>query len=177
MQFILFTSTSLNQIMFSPSNNTPPNLPPLKTPKIEPMSPPPSIGYEDHYLTSVRFQHFLFEAQKNLHCPRETIREQHVTETFAHSHAITLSMEEMDQVMRFMTKDNLSLFPSGDEDLRLENEIDVILQSCVDAWVGLNPVQMTPEVAPEDSQYLTTVESPKDIFTNIDSDPSNEMSL
>ena len=83
MQFILFTSTSLNQIMSSPSDNTLPNLPPLKIPKIEPLSPPPSVSYDDHYLASVRFQHFLFEAQKNLHCPRETIGGQHVTETFA----------------------------------------------------------------------------------------------
>ena len=82
----------------------------------------------------------------------------------------------MDHVMRFMTKDNLSLFPTYDEDLRLGNEIDRILQSCMDAWYGLNPVEMTPEVVPEDSQNPTTEESPKDIFTNIDSDHSNEMS-
>ena len=68
------------------------------------------------------------------------------------------------------------MFPSGDEDLRLGNEIDRILQSCVDAYFGLNPVEATPEVAPEDSPILTTVESPTDVFTNIDSDPSNEMS-
>ena len=162
-----------SQNMSSPSENTPP---PLKIPKVEPLSPPPSIDYNDHYLASVRFQQFLFEAQSNLNCPRETIGGQHVTETFALSQSIVLSIEEMDHVMKFMTKDNLSLFPSGDEDLRLGNEIDRILQSRVDAYFGLNPVEKTPEVAPEDSPILTTVESPTDVFTNIDSDPSNEMS-
>ena len=82
----------------------------------------------------------------------------------------------MDHVMKFMTKDNLSLFPSGDENLRLGNEIDRILQSCVDAYFGLNPVEVTPKVAPEDSAILTTIESPTDVFINIDSDPANEMS-
>ena len=170
------TSSSISQIMSSPDDNTPPTLPQLKLSKVETLSPPPSIGYDDHYHASVRFQHFLFEAQKNLHCLRETIGGQHVTETFAHSQSITFSIEEMDHVMRFMTKDNLSLFPTCDVDLRLGNEIDRILQSCMDAWFGLNPVEMTPEVVPEDSQNPTTEESPKDIFTNIDSDHSKKMS-
>ena len=58
--------------------------------------------------------------------------------------------------MRFMTKDKLSLFPKSDDDRRLGNEIDIILQSFVDAWFGMNPIEM----APENSKNPTTGNSP-----------------
>ena len=47
--------------------------------------------------------------------------------------------------MRFMTKDKLSLVPKSDIDHRLDNEIDIILQSFVDAWLGMNPIEMASE--------------------------------
>ena len=131
--------------------SSPPNTPPSKkecgAPSFfgKPVSPPHPHAFDEHYFASVHFQYFLYEAQKHMEVhSKQMERGEYITTSNAGHRSISLSIGEMDNVVKYMTQGKMSLFLEPGELHNQPEVIDAIRKSLYEKWVEESSPDQTP---------------------------------
>ena len=98
-----FTHLNPKETSWLHLQKTPPSKKELGAPSFfgKPVSPPHPHAFDEYYLASVRFQFFLYEAQKYKEVHSKRIESGgYVTTSTAGNHSISLPIGEMDNVVK-----------------------------------------------------------------------------